>query len=84
MEEQLKARLIGASLLVLLAVALIPELLSARKPAGEGAAPADAAHTTRTVVIDLSSTGTGAKPEPSAAPAKALPASPTAAPLGPR
>ena len=35
MEDQLKARLIGASVLVLLAVLLIPELLSARKPAAD-------------------------------------------------
>ena len=32
MEQQLKARLIGASVLVVLAVVLIPELLSGRKP----------------------------------------------------
>ena len=32
MEESLKARLIGAAVLVALAVLLIPELLSGRKP----------------------------------------------------
>ncbi len=64
MEEPLKARLIGAGILVLLAVALVPELLSGRKesPAG-GAAPG--AKDTRTVTIDLGgAVADGARLEP--------------------
>lgn len=53
MEESLKARLIGAVVLVALAVLLIPELLSGRKasepPADEGAGPRG----TRTFTIEL-------------------------------
>jgi cell division septation protein DedD len=53
MEETLKARLIGAVVLVALAVLLIPELLSGRKPAGpavdEGAGPRG----TRSFTIEL-------------------------------
>ena len=77
MEEQLKARLIGASVLVLLAVVLIPELLSARKPASEAADPADSAHGMRTYTIELggaAAAGTKLAPVPTAA--RPLPTSP--------
>lgn len=53
MDESLKARLIGAVVLVLLAVLLIPELLSGRKavetPVEDGTGPRD----TRTFTIEL-------------------------------
>lgn len=52
MEDALKARLIGASILVLLAVVLLPELLSGPKPL-PGAAGGAAGKGTRTVTIDL-------------------------------
>ena len=52
MDEQVKARLIGATVLVVVAVALVPELLSGpKRGAGSGAADPDKG--TRTVVIDL-------------------------------
>ncbi len=65
MEERLKARLIGASILVVLAVALVPELLSGPKsPATGGPAPGSTKGT-RTVTIDLGGAGAaGARVEP--------------------
>ena len=53
MEDALKARLIGATVLVALAVLLIPELLSGRKPAEPVAAQAGAGRGTRTFTIEL-------------------------------
>jgi DedD protein len=80
MEEQLKARLIGASVLVLLAVVLIPELLSARKPASGSIAPADAAHGMHTYTIELGGgVGGGTKDNPIPAPGRTAPATPAAA-----
>jgi DedD protein len=52
MDEQVKARLIGATVLVVIAVALVPELLSGPKR-GAGPDGADPSRATRTVVIDL-------------------------------
>jgi len=74
MEQPLKARLIGASILVLLAVALVPELLSGPKDFAAGGATAGGAKSTRTVTIDLGgAVADGARLEPradtSAAPA---------------
>ena len=73
MEEPLKARLIGAGILVLLAVALVPELLSGPKNSAGGTA-AGGAKNTRTVTIDLGgAVAEGARlepgPETAAAPA---------------
>lgn len=88
MEESLKARLIGAVVLVALAVLLIPELLSGRKAdepaAGEGAGPRG----TRTFTIELGqapgqatrSPTTTSAPVPSAPPANSLPAPPVTDP----
>jgi cell division septation protein DedD len=53
MEDALKARLIGATVLVALAVLLIPELLSGRKPAEPVVAQAGAGRGTRTFTIEL-------------------------------
>ena len=53
MEDPLKARLIGATVLVALAVLLIPELLSGRKPVEPAAAQAEAGRGTRTFTIEL-------------------------------
>ena len=74
MEEPLKARLIGASILVLLAVALVPELLSGPKDSATGGTAAGGAKNTRTVTIDLGgAVADGARleprPETAAAPA---------------
>jgi cell division septation protein DedD len=79
MEQPLQARLIGASILVLLAVALVPELLSGPKDSAAGATKAGGAKSTRTVTIDLGgAVAEGAKlePRPDTAPA----ATPAAAP----
>jgi DedD protein len=65
MEQQLKARLIGASVLVVIAVVLIPELLSGRKPAES---PVGTARGTRTYTIDLGgAVAAGARLEPAKA-----------------
>jgi len=84
MEQSLKARLIGAVVLVALAVLLIPELLSGRKApepvAEEGAGPRG----TRTFTIELGqgpgqatrSPTTSAAPAPSLTPANPLPTPP--------
>ena len=75
MEDQLKARLIGASVLVLLAVLLIPELLSARKPAADAIGSAKTSRGTRTYTINLGdAVSAGARLEPAPAAAKPLPA----------
>jgi cell division septation protein DedD len=58
MDDQLKARLIGAVILVALAVLLIPELLSGRKPESTAAESGRDGRGTRTYTIDL----TGAAP----------------------
>jgi len=88
MEESLKARLIGAVVLVALAVLLIPELLSGRKVpepvADEGAGPRG----TRTFTIELGqapgqatrSPTTSSAPLPTATPANPLPAPPVTDP----
>jgi len=71
MEDALKARLIGASILVLLAVALLPELLSGPKPL-PGAAGGAAGKGTRTITIDLGGTvaaGSQVTPRPDTVPA---------------
>ena len=52
MDEQVKARLIGATVLVVIAVALVPELLSGPKR-GSGDTTPDTTKGTRTVTIDL-------------------------------
>ncbi len=80
MEDSLKARLIGASILVLLAVALLPELLSGPKPL-PGAAGGTAGKGTRTITIDLGgavAAGSQVTPRPEALPAPT--AVPTALP----
>jgi len=76
MEQPLKARLIGASILVVLAVALVPELLSGPKNSAPGAASPGSPKGTRTVTIDLGgAVAAGAKlePRPDTAPATATP-----------
>jgi len=90
MDEALKARLIGATLLVALAVLLIPELLSGRKPVAPDVAQAEGVRGTRTFTIDLGGgVPSTASPQPpptlapqpvaGAAPAVAAPATPTPA-----
>jgi DedD protein len=79
MEEHLKARLIGATVLVVLAVVLVPELLSGPKQSVSGQSAEKGARATRTYTIDLGGTaapGTSLEPgkEPLAGqPAPALP-----------
>ena len=66
MDEQLKARLIGAAILVLIAVLLVPELLSGRKPVAPAEPEAGAAPGTRSFTIELG--GSGAQPAGDAVP----------------
>ena len=83
MEDALKARLIGATVLVALAVLLIPELLSGRKPSEPAAAPAEAGRGTRTFTIELdgaSGTPVVTQVARSPAPTTAPPALPTPEP----
>jgi len=83
MEEPLKARLIGATVLVVLAVVVVPELLSGPKQSATGQAAAEGSRGTRTYTIDLGgAVSAGAKLEPRAdAPSvPATPALPTVEP----
>jgi DedD protein len=73
MDTALKARLIGAAVLVALAVLLIPELLSGRKPLDPATAQPAGTRATRTFTIELGSPSGGPAmtrqaPDPSAAP----------------
>ena len=88
MDDALKARLIGATVLVLLAVLLIPELLSGRKAAVPAAAQDASTRGTRTFTIELagssgSSTVTEA-PSVAASPVAKAPAAsePAGSPAG--
>ncbi len=88
-DDALKARLIGATVLVLLAVLLIPELLSGRKAAVPAAAQDASTRGTRTFTIELagssgSSTVTEA-PAAAASPVVEAPAAsePAGSPPGP-
>jgi len=74
MDESLKARLIGAAVLVAVAVLLIPELLSGRKTAEPQPADPAEARGTRTFTIELnggSAAGDLQRPPVAAAPAPA-------------
>jgi DedD protein len=77
MEDALKARLIGASILVVLAVALLPELLSGPKaPAND----ASGAKGTRVITIDLGGAveaSRAPRPDADPAPVETAPALPT-------
>ena len=64
MDEHVKARLIGATVLVVIAVALVPELLSGPKREA-GGTTTDPARGTRTVTIDLGgAVASGARVQP--------------------
>jgi len=77
----MKARLIGATVLVVLAVVLVPELLSGPKSAADGSASADAKRGMRTYTIDLGSTVNGAAGlEPAATETSAARSAPTPLP----
>ncbi len=92
MDSQFKQRLTGAVILVLLAVLLVPEMLTGPKQTvatdpATAAAPAEGAPL-RSYDIDLSESSPGAAPppprpaapEPSAAPSRAPSSAPSAAP----
>ena len=69
MDESLKARLIGATVLVAVAVILIPELLTGRGPA-RTSTPVPGDRGTRTIVIDVPVSGaTVSAPTPTPTPA---------------
>lgn len=64
MDESLKARLIGAAVLVAVAVLLIPELLSGRKTAEPQPAGSAEARGTRTFTIELNGGSAPGDPQP--------------------
>jgi DedD protein len=80
MDRRVKERLIGASILVVLIVLVVPELLSGPKsaaPSQQPMLPAVASEPNRTVLVDLSTSKPAAAPEPeesSTQPASAAPA----------
>lgn len=74
MDEQVKARLIGATVLVVIAVALVPELLSGPRRAGEAEPAAAVSNGTRTVVIDIGDGRAAGSPVRSSAPPGSVPA----------
>jgi DedD protein len=82
MDEALKARLIGAAVLVALAVLLIPELLSGHKPAGAGDGATAGPGGARTFIIDLpgSSPGPGQAAAPATGPGRVVAQPATASP----
>lgn len=86
MEEQVKARLIGAAVLVVIAVALVPELLSGPKRYAEDGTNAAGKRGTRTYTIDLSGGSGDGKavllPTPAAESREGTPRLPTVAPPG--
>jgi DedD protein len=77
-ERRVKERLIGASILVVLIVLVVPELLSGPKPVPPPAAPVATPESTRHVTVDLATSKPPANPDIEAAPgastASALPA----------
>lgn len=73
MDESLKARLIGATVLVVVAVLLVPELLSGRKAGGPAVEDSGSTPGTRTFTIELGAAGSGG--------AESSPARPAAAPV---
>jgi DedD protein len=79
MDESLKARLIGAAVLVAVAVLLIPELLSGRKTAEPQPADPAEARGTRTFTIELNGGGRAGDPPPPIAEAPASAPSPAPA-----
>ena len=83
MEQTLQARLIGATVLVALAVLLIPELLSGRKTVEPAVEEGAAAKGTRSFTIELGSPGGSTSvPGPSAPSATAQASRVPAAPAG--
>jgi cell division septation protein DedD len=80
MEESLKARLIGAAVLVALAVLLIPELLSGRKAVEPVAEDGAGQRGTRTFTIEL---GKGPGQPPRSSPTSIAPSPAPAAVAGP-
>lgn len=83
MDQTLQARLIGATVLVALAVLLIPELLSGRKTVEPAIDEGAAAKGTRSFTIELGTPGGQASiPGPPAPPTTAQPSRTPAAPAG--
>lgn len=80
MDESLKARLIGAAVLVALAVVFIPELLSGRRSETAPAVVADDSKATRSFTIELGGTGAGTT-RGEAAPATSQPEAPVERPM---
>ncbi|HEX9207536.1 MAG TPA: SPOR domain-containing protein [Steroidobacteraceae bacterium] len=85
MDEQVKARLIGATVLVVIAVVLLPELLSGPKRADDGGDDTGDKRGLRTYTIDLTGgAGAGKSAAPPAVEAReTAPRLPTVAPPGP-
>lgn len=73
MDRQLKARLIGAAVLVAIAVLLVPELLTGRKPSEQAPVDVKGQRSTRSVTIELGgSPGGVAQPAPERSPAPSV------------
>jgi cell division septation protein DedD len=81
MERHVKERLVGATILVVLIVLIVPELLSGPKRAAGTAQPSPAAptETIRSVTVDLATNQTTASIEEPAAAAASSAATPSAA-----
>jgi DedD protein len=81
MEQQVKARLIGATVLVVLAVVLVPELLSGPRHSSSPADATEEKRDTRRVVIDLASAvEAGSRVQPVATTAETKPREPVPLP----
>lgn len=79
MDRQLKARLIGAAVLVAIAVLLVPELLTGRKPFETANLDMKGQRSTRSVTIELGgSPGGVAEPAPERSPAPSVIGGPSA------
>jgi DedD protein len=82
MDRRVKERLIGATLLVIVIVLVVPELLSGPKPA-HAPPPANAVEAVRTYTVDLAQNTATPQPAPAATPQPAPAATPQPAPPAP-
>jgi DedD protein len=82
MDRRVKERLIGATLLVIVIVLVVPELLSGPKPA-RAPAPANPAATVRTYTVDLAQNSATPQPAPAAMPQTTVAAPGTSPPQVP-
>jgi len=79
MDRRVKERLLGATLLVVVIVLVVPELLSGPRPASAPAPSTAVPATTRSVSVDLTTSQATSEPDAPAAPAPSPEASPAPA-----